>query len=204
MYKEYGFMNEENVKIAKIKKSCHTGRIVSNILCIVFVIAFIAGVVGSIMIFAEGKEFDERIQQSEEMGYINNADRIGSARLFDINLGIVPENIESDIPAVKEALADHPRSVMWGSYMLIIGLSFAIVAVLSKIVSSIFALIEKENTPFNDKVKKRVTIAMVITTVILFLTTGTPFGILFILLTWVVRSVLEYGKTLQIESDETL
>ena len=197
-------MNEENVKIAKIKKSCHAGKIVSNVLCIFFAIGFISALIGGILIFAEGKEFDERIQQSEEMGYIDNADRIGSARLFDINLGIVPENIESDIPAVQEALKDHPRSVMWGSYMLIMGLAFAVVAVLSKLVSSIFSLIEKENTPFNDKVKKRVTIAMVITTVILFLTTGTPFGLLFILLTWVVRSVLEYGKTLQIESDETL
>lgn len=197
-------MNEENVKIAKIKKSCHAGKIVSNVLSIFFVIGFIASLVGGIMILAEGKEFDERIQQSEEMGYIDNADRIGSARLFDINIGIVPENIESDIPAVQEALKDHPRSVMWGSYMLIMGLAFAVVAVLSKLVSSIFSLIEKENTPFNDKVKKRVTIAMIITTVILFMTTGTPFGVLFILLTWVVRSVLEYGKTLQIESDETL
>ena len=197
-------MNEENVKIAKIKKSCHAGKIVSNVLSIFFVIGFIASLVGGIMILAEGKEFDERIQQSEEMGYIDNADRIGSARLFDINIGIVPENIESDIPAVQEALKDHPRSVMWGSYMLIMGLAFAVVAILSKLVSSIFSLIEKENTPFNDKVKKRVTIAMIITTVILFMTTGTPFGVLFILLTWVVRSVLEYGKTLQIESDETL
>ena len=197
-------MNEENVKIAKIKKSCHAGKIVSNVLSIFFVIGFIASLVGGIMVLAEGKEFDERIQQSEEMGYIDNADRIGSARLFDINIGIVPENIESDIPAVQEALKDHPRSVMWGSYMLIMGLAFAVVAILSKLVSSIFSLIEKENTPFNDKVKKRVTIAMIITTVILFMTTGTPFGVLFILLTWVVRSVLEYGKTLQIESDETL
>ena len=197
-------MNEENVKIAKIKKSCHTGKIVSNVLCIFFVIGFVAAVIGGIMILAEGKKFDERIQLTEDMGYIDSADRIGSARLFNINIGIVPENIESDIPAIQEALNDHPRSVMWGSYMLIMGLAFAVVAVLSKIVSSIFALIEKENTPFNDKVKKRVTIAMIITTVILFLTTGTPFGVLFILLTWVVRSILEYGKTLQIESDETL
>ena len=197
-------MNEENVKIGRIKKSCHAGKIVSNILCIFFAIGFLASVIGGAMTFAEGKEFDERIQLSEERGYIDNADRIGAARLFNINLGIVPENIESDIPAVQEALADHPRSVMWGSYMLILGLAFAVVAVLSKLVSSIFSLIEKETTPFSDRVKKRVTIAMIITTVILFLTTGTPFGLLFILLTWVVRSVLEYGKTLQIESDETL
>lgn len=197
-------MNEENVKIGRIKKSCHAGKIVSNILCIFFAIGFLASVIGGAMTFAEGKEFDERIQLSEERGYIDNADRIGAARLFNINLGIVPENIESDIPAVQEALADHPRSVMWGSYLLILGLAFAVVAVLSKLVSSIFSLIEKETTPFSDRVKKRVTIAMIITTVILFLTTGTPFGLLFILLTWVVRSVLEYGKTLQIESDETL
>jgi len=197
-------MNEENAKIAKIKKSCHAGKIVSNIICIFFAVAFAAAIIGSIMTFANGKEFDLIIQSAEERGVIDNADRIGSARLFDINLGIVPENIESDIPAVREALEDHPRAFMYGSYMLIMGIAFAIVAVLSKLVSSVFALIEKENTPFTDKVKKRVTIVMIITTVILFLTTGTPFGALFILLTWVVSSVLDYGKTLQVQSDETL
>ncbi len=124
--------------------------------------------------------------------------------LFDFNLGIMPENIESDIPAIQEALADHPMSVMYGTYMLFIGAGFAIISVLSKLVSSIFVLIEKENTPFTGKVKKRVAITMIVTTAILFLTTGTPFGVLFALLTWVVYAILDYGITLQTQSDETL
>ena len=197
-------MNDENVKIARIKKSCHVGKILSNILCIIFAVVFVAGIAGGIMIFAEGRSFDERLADQQARGVIDSSDRFVAARAFDFNLGIVPENIESDIPAIREALADHPMSVVYGTYMIFIGVIFAIVAVLSKLVSSIFGLIEKENTPFTDKVKKRVTIAMIITTAILFLTTGTPLGVLFALLTWVVYTVLDYGKTLQVQSDETL
>jgi len=197
-------MNDENVKIARIRKSCHVGKIVSNILCIFFAIGFVAAIAGGIMTLAQGKEFDERIADAQARGVIDYSDKVVAARVFDFNLGIMPQNIESDIPAVQEALADHPMSVMYGTYMLFIGIGFAIISVLSKLVSSIFGLIEKENTPFTDKVKKRVTITMIITTAILFLTTGTPFGLLFALLTWVVYAVLDYGKTLQVQSDETL
>ena len=34
-------MNEADVKIAKIKKSCHAGKVVSNILYVIAVIGFI-------------------------------------------------------------------------------------------------------------------------------------------------------------------
>jgi L-cystine uptake protein TcyP (sodium:dicarboxylate symporter family) len=197
-------MNEENVKIAKLKKSCHAGRIVSKVLCIFFAIGFVASVIGSIMTFSMGKEFDEMIQGSVDRGVIEQTDRVGSVSLFEINLGAVPENIQSDNPAIQAALEDHPASVMYGGYMLALGIAFAIVAVLSIMVGSVFKLIEKENTPFTKKVQKRVTIVMIITSVILFFTTGTPFGLLCGLLTWVVRNVIDYGMTLQTESDETL
>jgi len=197
-------MNEENAKLNKIKKSCHVGKIVSNILCIFFTIGFISGIIGSILCFSMGRELDDLVQQQVERGVIDTSDRIGNVSLFEINLGVVPANIKSDNPAIQAALDDHPMSVLYGGYMLVLGISFAIVAVLSKMVGSIFGLIEKENTPFTRKVQKRVFIVMIITSVLLFLTTGTPFGTLCVLLTWVVHNVLGYGMTLQTESDETL
>ena len=41
-------MNEENIKIAKIKKSCHAGKIVSRILFVVVVIFTVLGIVGGL------------------------------------------------------------------------------------------------------------------------------------------------------------
>ena len=39
---------------------------------------------------------------------------------------------------------------------------------------------------------------------LLIFTTGAIYGVLGFLITWVVNLVLDYGKTLQIQSDETL
>lgn len=197
-------MNEENAKIAKLKKSCHAGKIVSNILCIFFAIGCICSIISAIGMWSMGREFDDYLVEAQQRGVIENSDKIGAVSAFEFNLGIVPANIESDIPAVQAAIDDHPMSILYGGYVFFLGLAFAVVSILSKMVSSIFGLIEKENTPFTAKVKKRVTIVLAITSGILLLTTGSTFGILCILLTWVVHNVIDYGMTLQTESDETL
>ena len=80
----------------------------------------------------------------------------------------------------------------------------AVCAVLMKLISGTFAIIEKEDNPFTDKVIKRVTVVMIIVSAFLFFTAGASFGILGGLVTLVVYSILDYGKTLQIQSDETL
>ena len=80
----------------------------------------------------------------------------------------------------------------------------AIFTVLIFLIRSVFAIIEKESTPFTTVVKKRVTLVLIITSVVLFLTSGTAPGVLCILLTWAVNAILDYGVTLQVQSDETL
>ena len=45
-------MNEENVKIARIKKSCRAGKIVSTVICIASVFTLIIGIIGSIKVFS--------------------------------------------------------------------------------------------------------------------------------------------------------
>ncbi|MBR1798237.1 MAG: hypothetical protein IJ757_09565 [Clostridiales bacterium] len=196
-------MNEENVKLARIKKSSHTGKIVSNILCIITIVGCVLAIVAGIAILSMGSRFDEALSAAQEQGTVTMSTKIGSANLFNIDLGD-PESIESDIPALQEAIDDHPLSIAYGTYILTMGLFIAVVAVMMKLVSTVFALIEKEDTPFSDKVRKRVTIVLGITSVILLMSSGAAFGILCGLITWVVYTILDYGKTLQIQSDETL
>ena len=73
-----------------------------------------------------------------------------------------------------------------------------------KLTSSVFALIEKESSPFTDRARKRVTFVLIATAVLLCFTAGAAFGGLCALIAWAVNAILDYGKTLQTESDETL
>jgi hypothetical protein len=203
MHKEFGFMNEENVKIAKIKKSCHAGKVVSNILFIIAVIGCISGLVASIWIFQSGRKFDDMLIEARESGYASTTDKLVSAKLFNIDLADA-DDLESDIPALQEAIDDHPNCIMYGIYTLAMGIFTATVAVLLKLINSVFTMIEKEDTPFTDKIRKRVTLVLIVSSGLLFFTTNAGLGLLGLLMTWAVNTILDYGKTLQIQSDETL
>ena len=197
-------MNEENVKLAKIKKSCKTGKLISTILCIVAIAGCVLSLIGGISILAMGRNFDNAVEQAIEDGTITTgSNNIGAVRAVNIDLGNV-SSLHSDIPAIQEAIDDHPYSIMYGSYVLAVSLITVITAVMMKLISSVFALIEKEDTPFNDNVIKRVTIVMIVISGFLLMTSGAALGILSGLVTWAVHTILDYGKTLQIQSDETL
>ncbi len=197
-------MNEENVKIAKIKKSSHIGKIASNILSIVAIVGCVLCIIGSGYIFSSGRAFDEQIEKGIEEGYFTTEDdTIGGVKLVNINVG-KPGNIHSDIPAVQEAIDDHPYAIKYGTTLLISAVVCAIAAVMIKLISNVFALIETEDSPFTDKVIKRITIVLGVSSALVLCTCGTALGILGGLVTWVVYTILDYGKTLQIQADETL
>lgn len=197
-------MNEESVKIAKIKKSCRVGKTVSIVLfalCIVFSVLTLAA---SIKMWNMGKEFDDMVINSMLSGVVSTSDEIGSASAITINMGSIPYNMHSDIPAVQAAMDDHPMSVAWSAWFLFFCLVLAITAVMFLLLGSVFSIIAKEANPFTAKVKKRVTAVLIFTSVILFLTSGTFSGAICLVITWVVNAILDYGMTLQVQADETL
>ena len=180
---------EENVKIAKIKKSCKVGKTVSKILFIILLIGAIACAAASVTCFSMGKDFDIQMQKAVDAGYVSTDDDIAAAKWVDINLGD-PDSLHSDIPALQEAIDDHPFSIMYGTVCLVLSITCA--------------LIMEEDTPFTDKVIKRVTIVLIVASAIGFLTSGAALGAIGLVTAWVVHTILDYGKTLQIQSDETL
>ena len=194
---------EETVKIEKIKKSCNVGKKVSNILCIALIVGCVVALAGGIWIFAQGKQFDDMIEQGIEQGIITTGDDVGSVKLIHIE-AINASTIHSDIPALQEAIDDHPYAVSYGMTLLATAGFMAVAAVLVKLVGSVFGLIMKEDSPFTDKVIKRIVIVLLAVSAVMLLTTGMAFGVLGAIITWVVYTILDYGKTLQIQSDETL
>ena len=194
---------EESVKIARIKKSCKVGKTVSKILFIICVVASIGALVAGIYIFSIGKEFDGYVEQAISDGYITEGNGMGTSSMIHIDTFDV-NNLHSDIPSWQAAIDDHPYAVSYGATFLILAFATAVAAVLMKLLNGIFAMIINEDTPFTDKVIKRIVIVMIAVSITLFFTTGMAYGVLGGIITWVVYSILDYGKTLQIQSDETL
>ena len=81
---------------------------------------------------------------------------------------------------------------------------FIILAVMLKLIGSVFRIIREEDNPFTDKVINRILTVMVVASIVMFFSPGTVYGILGLIITWVVHTILDYGKTLQIQADETL
>ena len=202
--KEIITMNEEITKLAKIKKSCRLGRILSLILCIGAISGCVLCLIGSITVFSMGDKFDSKITLLIDKGLVNSGeDSFGSVRLLNIDLGSI-DNIHSDIPALQEQIERHPYTIKYGMTLIIGALTCAVAAIMLKLIQNVFTTIEKEYSPFTDKVIKKVGIVMAASTVVLLLTSGIAFGALGALTTWVVCTVMDYGKTLQTQSDETL
>ena len=193
----------ENAKLEKIKKSCSVGETVANIFCVIAIVGCVLALVSGCVILHMGRDFDDRIAVLQEAGKVYVTDTIGGARIMGIDLGD-PSHIESDIPAVQEALKDHPYCIECTLALFCIAAMTAILAVMTKLAGSVFKLIRMEDNPFTDKVINRVVIVMAVFSVILFLTSGIGKGVLCSILTWIVYTILDYGRMLQIQSDETL
>ncbi len=194
---------EENVKIAKIKKSCSVGKKICAILSIIAIIGCVCAAVASFAIFGMGKEFDNKVQQGIEAGIINSENEFGSVKMININVGTV-KKWHSDVPALQKILDEQPYCITYGTYCLIMSIFCAVCTVILKLAGSVFELIIKEDTPFNDKVIKRVVIVMIVLSAVMLFTVSAGFAALGAITTWVVYTIMDYGKTLQVQSDETL
>lgn len=197
-------MNEENVKLAKIKKSCRIGKKVSTVLFVVLLVGAVCMLIYGIKVFADGKKFDDQITSAQAAGIISTSDEFGSASAVNINLGSLPSTLHSDIPSVQAALDDHPYSIVYGSYITFAGVVMIIISVMLLLVRSVFALVEKEATPFTAKVKKRVTIILAVISALFLFTAGSGLALIGALVTWAVNAILDYGISLQRQYDETL
>lgn len=197
-------MNQEKIKLEKVKKSCGAVRKVAVILTIILIVGCVMSAISSVAIFSMGNEFDTMVHQAEEKGVIDDGVTVGkSFSLIKIDNYDI-DNVETDSAWLREKLDNAPLSIIYGIYTITIAVTTGLLAVAMSIISKSFKIIEEEDSPFTDKVIKKMTLAMIILSVLIACTTNTAFGILMGFLTWAIYTILDYGKVLQIQSDETL
>ena len=98
-------VTEMNIKLAKIKKSCHIGAIVSNVFCIICICGCILTLVAAVVIFSGKDKFEPTLVQYSEDGRFESK----TANLYSIDLGS-PENWHSDVPALPALIDDYPMT----------------------------------------------------------------------------------------------
>lgn len=202
-------MNEENKKLANVKKSCKGAKIVSKIILVALIIATVSTFVCGIVLIAGRSKWDNTFAEAAEKGAGANVElSLGPVRMGAFENGEFKSTtpMTSDVPAIQNFFdenSDSPSLVV-GAYLILVGLVTAIGAIAFSLITSVFDIILKEGNPFSDKAVKRTLIAMIILSVCAASTAGLGFGVLLGFLTWVIYTIMDYGRALKLLSDETL
>ena len=202
-------MNEESKKLANVKKSCKGAKIVSKIILVFLIIATVITLVTGIVLIAGRKIFDPQFASADASGATFDADlSVGPFNLGSFEDGefVANDPLTSDVPAIEKFFEENSNSpsLILGFYLVLISSVTAVSAVAFFLITSVFDIILKEGNPFADKAVKRTLIAMIILTVCAASTAGLGFGVLLGFLTWVIYTIMDYGRALKLLSDETL
>ena len=210
-------MNEENIKLQKVRKSCKAANIVARILMILTIVGCTIAIITGIIMFVNHDYFDDQINRAiAEGNSVKGVDNkvnikfgpftVASLTPEELSNVLPKDKLTSDIPALENYFRENEDSysLLYGVYLFGVGLVIGILAFALSIIASMFTVILKEGNPFSDKVVKKMLVSMIIISVVLGLTTGLGFGVIGGFITWVVYTIMDYGRTLKIQSDETL
>ena len=189
-------MNAKAEKIARIKKSCKIGKVISRILmiiCIVGVVVSIFSLIATLVCkdnLAEWLEISSSDMPTNEAGGIDSGDIEGEGVLASLILD----------PMVKDAELTKQLTVICAYASVICALG----AFVWFFFGQVFAVIQKEESPFADTVMNKLKINFILLTVMLGISIGIGAAVVAAFLFWCIYSIFDYGRLLQIESDETL
>ncbi|MBQ3899828.1 MAG: hypothetical protein II741_08330 [Lachnospiraceae bacterium] len=204
-------MNQENIKLNRIKKSSHVAGIVTRIVFILCVVASMILIVTSIVMIADRTNMNEQIKAGiEGANDVDVTKKVGPVNVhllrfskdsFDITKY---QKIESSIPALEKALSDTPYSLTLGFTLLTAGLNVVLLAIAMFQLYSVFDIIGKEDSPFTPRVLKKLLFALIVIDIVIAFTSGLGTAAIAGLVTWALYTIMDYGRLLQTRSDETL
>lgn len=204
-------MNQENIKLNRIKKSSHVAGIVTRIVFILCVVASMILIVTSIVMIADRTNMNAQIKAGiEGANDVDVTKKVGPVNVhllrfskdsFDITKY---QKIESSIPALEKALSDTPYSLTLGFTLLTAGLNVVLLAIAMFQLYSVFDIIGREDSPFTQRVLKKLLFALIVIDIVIAFTAGLGTAAIAGLVTWALYTIMDYGRLLQTRSDETL
>ena len=180
-------MNLETEKLNRVRKSCGTVRKVAKVLKILSIVAAVIALIMACVIFAMRGQIADEITALDASGKISfNAGGAGF-----IMTQIAPED-------------SIPMTVITVIYLVEIMIICLATAVIMHMIGSAFGIIEGSESPFTDLAIRKLNLALIIVCVIVGLFAGIQYGILLGIITWAIYTILDYGRVLQVQADETL
>ncbi len=202
-------MSQENQKISKIKSSCNAVAIVTRIFLIIVIVGLVITLIAGVVIIANGEKLDPIMEESlSDTGSFDVTQQVGPLNLHLVNISSDDLTdglkLESSIPGMQEYLDEAPYSFSIGLILLVAAFSLIVSAFILFMLSSAFTIIQKADSPFTDTVIKRLMAALISIDVVMAFSLGVGFGVIGALITWAVYTIMDYGRLLQTQSDETL
>lgn len=185
-------MNEQELKLQQVKKSCKTISTVIKVLKILVVAIFVVFLVAGIVCY--------NVDNTFVTDAIRSRMNINS---MDVNI-----RLESHIGAFRidpQAFLEHGGlAVLIAAYCIIGAIAVAIVEVILWFMGSIFKEIQESETPFSEAVIKKLKITLIVISLLVFISSGIASGAIAGLASWCIYTIFQYGFVLQKQSDETL
>lgn len=185
-------MIEQNQRLEEIKKRCKTSSKVIRVIQIIAIVGLIGSLVGTIWCFVMKETINTEIAKQVSNG-------VATIENFKIDGGMLKVAINYD------------EMFQRGDYATPLAINFGLATVITAITAYLLTLLKKvfdnlniDDNPFSDSIMSSLKICFIVMSVIIMLFVGVGPGVICGLLCWCIYSILEYGRVLQVEVDETL
>ena len=186
-------MRDNEMKLAKVKKSCAISKKVVNVLKVIMLVFLILCAIAAVVVLGFRNQINAEMPAAIANGNVN-------FDVSDINInGIIDLSIPVEMMLERGNYA--------GVYALTCGYGAGACAIIFAIFATlvnVFKTIEGSDTPFCDLVLSKIKKTFILLVVMTALFTGLGFAAVLGLSFWCVYRIFEYGVALQNEVDETL
>ena len=183
-------MNEQNMKLLQVKKSCKTARKVSLVFTIMMDIAAIVSLAAAIIVLVMKDTINSTL--------LNNADHLS----FENTIGV--HGLLSISVNLTNMINDHRYASVIATYCFFGAFVAAMLAIIFGMLLRIFSTVEKSDSPFSEDVLKSMKKTFISLSVLAILFVGVGAGLILALFLWCIYTIMDYGMTLQLEVDDTI
>ena len=185
-------MDEQNKRLAEIRKRCTKSCKVLKVFQIMIVVAAALTLFAGIFMLSNSERLNPMLEREYAAGNLKIDEELRSGGLM--SLGFDFDNYYS------EGNFTFPLFILSMAAFVAEVLTLAVVIIIKNILG---ALIDEES-PFSETIFKKLKIGFIMITASLLLTVGLGTALIVGLVLWCVYAILEYGAALQAEVDGTL
>ena len=190
-------MNEQEIKLERVKKSCRIAKNVTKAFMIILIVAAVRMIFGSLACVGYKEDINETIAQDQNYDFEADFSAANNSLALGGGLLSVRLDTQADVESGNIAGAVVKVLAFAAGLCLVMGIVFGLLF-------SIFKTLENGESPFSAQILKKLKTMFIVMTVIMGLFISLGAAIIGGLVFWCIYCILDYGCVLQRDVDETL